>query len=764
MRLGRRQLFAAAASLLGVLLGFAFFYLPNLPSPPQQSPPTRTSQRTAEQAAQEYVDPALCGACHAQVAKTFRLTGMGRSFSKVMGDNPRADFKLHNRLYHKPSDRYYTMVERGGRYYQRRNQTGFDGKEANVVEFETDYEIGSGNHARTFLHLNPDRTLLEMPVSWYTERGGYWAMSPGYDRPAHLDFRRSIGDGCLFCHNAYPQIEHSPAVLPEGIDCQRCHGPGKRHIDAMKVGNLDVGRRAIVNPAKLERNRQLDVCLQCHLETTSSPLPFQIQRFENPASAFTPGKDLGDYFIYFDHTPGSSRDDKFEIAGAVYRLRKSACFQRSQMTCLTCHNPHDVPRDAAAVQHYVSICKSCHKDVHKNGVSPSPKAGRVANCLDCHMPKRRAEDAVHVVMTDHYIQRKLPGGDLLAPRREAANFEHGDYHGEVELYYPPQLPPTPENTLYLALAQVQQGSNIDNGIVRLQAAIEKYKPARPEFYYELARAYSKKSDFEADIRWCNEALRHDANFIPALKELASAASSSGKLSQAAEMLERIIVLAPQDATAFADLGNVYLLQHRPDDAQKMLAQALVLNPDMPQTNNTMGLAALQKDDPIQAEKYFLAAIRIQPDLAEAQNNLGNLLAERKAYAEAGYHFERAIRSNPKYVEAHHSYGVVLALRHLYLEAITELQTTIRLSPGLAQAHTDLADVLEDTGRTNEAMREYELAIQANPAEYDSHLALGKILVRQHRIAEARLHLETTLQSTDTATRQEAARLLQLLSR
>ena len=33
------------------------------------------------------------------------------------------------------------------------------------------------------------------------------------------------------------------------------------------------------------------------------------------------------------------------------------------------------------------------------------------------MPKRRAEDAVHVVMTVHYIQRQ-PRGNLLAPLKE----------------------------------------------------------------------------------------------------------------------------------------------------------------------------------------------------------------------------------------------------------------------------------------------------------------------------------------------------------
>ena len=51
-----------------------------------------------------------------------------------------------------------------------------------------------------------------------------------------------------------------------------------------------------------------------------------------------PGRPLADYFMYFDHAKGSGHDDKFEIAGAPYRLRQSACFQRRQMTCLTCHS------------------------------------------------------------------------------------------------------------------------------------------------------------------------------------------------------------------------------------------------------------------------------------------------------------------------------------------------------------------------------------------------------------------------------------------
>ena len=65
---------------------------------------------------------------------------------------------------------------------------------------------------------------------------------PGYDRPTQQDFRRAIAFNCMLCHNGYPdpppQNEGEfPGSLPEGIDCQRCHGPGRAHAEA---AGLDV--------------------------------------------------------------------------------------------------------------------------------------------------------------------------------------------------------------------------------------------------------------------------------------------------------------------------------------------------------------------------------------------------------------------------------------------------------------------------------------------------------------------------------------------
>ena len=63
------------------------------------------------------------------------------------------------------------MVFRDGAWFQRRWQTGFDGKETNVDEKRVDYVLGSGNHSRTLLHLTEQNTLQELPLGWYCGEG-----------------------------------------------------------------------------------------------------------------------------------------------------------------------------------------------------------------------------------------------------------------------------------------------------------------------------------------------------------------------------------------------------------------------------------------------------------------------------------------------------------------------------------------------------------------------------------------------------------------
>ncbi|MBL8177926.1 MAG: hypothetical protein JNK48_24830, partial [Bryobacterales bacterium] len=119
----------------------------------------------------------VCAGCHRAIWETYSQTGMGRSFYRP---SPAAMSGLAGAsYYHQPSESWFTMVERDGSYFQRRHQTGRDGRAVNVMEKRIDFIMGSGNHARTYLSRTARGTLVELPLGWYAGKGGYLAMNPG---------------------------------------------------------------------------------------------------------------------------------------------------------------------------------------------------------------------------------------------------------------------------------------------------------------------------------------------------------------------------------------------------------------------------------------------------------------------------------------------------------------------------------------------------------------------------------------------------------
>ncbi len=645
---------------------------------------------------------------------------MGRSFYR-----PAAEHQVEAAFYHRASDRHYRMYRRDGKYYQRRHQIVPGGDETNVLEKQVHYVLGSGNHSRAYLHRNAEGRLVELPLAWYSAKGGFWAMNPGYDRPNHKDFRRELSDDCMFCHNGYPAAAPAGSQA-EGIDCQRCHGPGSEHAGG-------AGKGAIVNPRKLSRERQLEVCMQCHLESTSRRLPYSIRRYDRDAFSYRPGEPLADYILHFDHPAGAGPDDKFEIAHHAYRLRKSACFEKSEMTCTTCHDPHSAQVRPA--------CANCHPAAHR----------ATEDCAACHMPKRRTDDVVHVVMTDHYIQRRRPARNLLAPLRETHETEQNSYTGEVVPYYP-----STADELYAAVAQVTEGANLQAGIPRLEKAIEKHRPPQAEFYYELAEAFWKTGRREDAVRWYEEALRRRADFRPALRNLAVSLSRTGRPDQAVEVLRRTVAAAPRDAEALSNLGEVYLQLGKADQAIEALSQALRIQPDLPEAANNLGEAKLQKGDRPGAEQAFREAIRIQPDLAAAHNNLANLLAAADDFAQARHHFEKAIGISPGYAEARYNYGLALAGRRHFDQAQAQLEAAVRLDPNLAEAHNNLGNLLAMKGDRQRAAVHYRRAIEAKPGLAAAHLNLGRILAAAGNREQALVHFRKAAESPDPEVR-EAAR-------
>jgi Flp pilus assembly protein TadD len=680
---------------------------------------------------------------------------MSRSIYRPDSSNMVEDFTSRNTFHDAPSGNYYTMIHRDEGYYQQRHQIGLDGRPTNVAERRIDYVIGSGDQARSYLHIDPEGRLIELPVTWYSEKGGYWEMTPGYEGEDQKDFHGTVSKDCIFCHDAYP-LEESKDIqasgepifrnpLPQGIDCQRCHGPGANHVAAARNSRSTITQiqTAIVNPASLERSRQLEICMECHLSTSGSQDKNISVRFNRSVFSYHPGESLSEYKLYFD-TPQPDKSG-FEIADAAYRLRMSKCFQDSQMTCLSCHNPHGDPGERTEVA-YLKVCQRCHQNVAHTISLP-----KTETCLSCHMPKRRGEYTTHIVLTDHYIQRVKPAKNLLAPPL------HSDSkNGQQEKlfpYYPVNLTDEKDH-LYEMIAEAESGDPLTHS-GPLAAAINRYSPPEAGFYSAAGNIYADAGNASEAATWFARAQQKDSANRAITEQLTESLIAKGDLSQAQTTLEHAVSLPPPDARLLANLGNVYARQGRLDQAEATLGKSLAINPELAETYNLLGLVKQREGDTKEAERLYREAIRYRPDLAEARNRLAGLLVADGRYDEAEFQFQRAIAAAPSSAEARHSYGLLLIVGRHYAEAESQMREAVRLDPNNAMFHSDLADIL--TGRKNdrEARGQYEAAIRINPTLDVANLGLGMLLARQGDVTSSRLHCETALRSNDRDIREQA---------
>ena len=644
--------------------------------PPPLSTPDFLRQRgieVASGAAAGYVPDRTCVGCHPDVAATYQQVGMARSFFRPTRDRAIEDF-AHAEVTHEASRRTFQMLWRGDDLIFRRLLRDADGRDIGVFERKVDWILGSGNHARTYLYQTSIGELYQLPIAWYAAEGR-WGMAPGFDRPDHQGVRRQITRECIFCHDAYPQLaagadrygmpQRFSAELPQGIGCQRCHGPGAEHVRrAMDPeAPLPSVPAAIVNPARLSPERFLAVCEQCHLEPAVA-LP-GVRRFERGDFSFRPGEALGDYRVELDpEAAGMPRDQRFEIDHQAYRLEQSRCFRESAgaLTCGTCHDPHRKvsPQDRAA--HYRAACLTCHQESQcpvaagatdhdasaaadaeaPHGDLPATPAQRSAgsvdrrDCVGCHMPQRRPSDVVHVVMTDHRIG--LPPADpsaLVAPRAET-----DPVLTDVELLRPAAVPAPPVSEIYRAV-----------GVLRI-----------------------------------------------------------GARSAALPYLERLLAAHPQpDPEPALRVGEAELLAHRWSAAAKTLAPWAPKLPRHALLRVWLGLAAAGQGQAAEAERRYREATALDPELPEARYDLGRLLMRLGRNREAAIELARAVRLRPNLPAAWLHLGELQQLAGDRGAALESYRTALAADPATTDAWIALARLQRDLGRRQDALATLRLA-------------------------------------------------------
>jgi tetratricopeptide (TPR) repeat protein len=541
-------------------------------------------------AAPGFVDESSCALCHPRIAETYREKGMARAFRRPRPESDIEDFAAPA-FVHAASGQSFQISRRGDRLVFQRWQTGPDGQPINVFETPVDWILGSGDHARTYLYRTPEGELYQLPLAWYSQERS-WAMAPGFDRKDHDGVLRRVRRECVFCHTSYPDVPAGadaygapqvfPAQLPEGIGCQRCHGPAAEHVWLALGGigsNAEI-RASIFNSGRLPAPRRDEVCMGCHLQP-SVALP-GLRRFGRGDFSFRPGEPLADYFVQVDvEEEGRTAADRFEINHHPYRLRQSRCWieSRGALSCLTCHDPHRRVPASAKAAHYRAACLTCHqvKDL------PAGLHTETVDCVSCHMSKRRTQDVVHVVMTDHLIRRWPGGPELLAPLAETEPVLTG-----IRLL-DASAPQGPLGEVYRAAAVARMTTAVA-AVDHLEKMLAVAQPPEPEPWLDLAQGQLKLRRFAEAERTLTALLARfpqggsspqptvQTRPYPNQEWLALARAGQGKTDEAIEILAQISGTERIDAEY--NLGRLLAFRGRPQEAEEHLARAVAARPNL----------------------------------------------------------------------------------------------------------------------------------------------------------------------------------------
>ena len=147
----------------------------------------------------------------------------------------------------------------------------------------------------------------------------------------------------------WPRDQAGVHVLPQRISAGRCRPgevdfpeqmPARHRLPALSRAGPRACRGGEVRPCRsgaccgrrssilrrLGRERQLEVCMQCHLETTSHE-PNEQRAFDRPIFSYRPGQPMADYKLYFvpagnEKHAGSGTDDPLR---SRTRLTGCAC-------------------------------------------------------------------------------------------------------------------------------------------------------------------------------------------------------------------------------------------------------------------------------------------------------------------------------------------------------------------------------------------------------------------------------------------------------
>lgn len=421
----------------------------------------------------DYVGAATCGECHTQIYPEWQMSSHANMLrhadrSSVVGDFDGASWSAPGAA--QPTARMYVA---DSEYLMDLREPGLGSFRTFPIEYVVGYQ-----YRQVYLTRENGGVLRRLPLQWSVRRQEffpYWNLQE-QSEPTVEDLwaqMRSQNSAwnlfCARCHTTHLQINgrnaaHTVADVEwtdRGIACEACHGPGSLHVayfESSYVNRLagwvndrfrDRPVAYVANARKLDKGRAMSVCGRCHGADIYLADTDIYRTFEPGYSGEGRTNDLSAFFRSAPLSPNrriptleTYDDGEPKGIGMLFRsLIESACYQRAEIRCYDCHNPHDnrLPAKAGSLQPSATsnaYCLGCHEDL-RGTISEHTRhepGGPGSFCYDCHMPKiitKLASGMLEKTRTHRMSLLPAPP-DPLTDGPDAAPSACLDCHGESE--------------------------------------------------------------------------------------------------------------------------------------------------------------------------------------------------------------------------------------------------------------------------------------------------------------------------------------------
>ncbi|HUQ33544.1 MAG TPA: tetratricopeptide repeat protein [Pyrinomonadaceae bacterium] len=230
-------------------------------------------------------------------------------------------------------------------------------------------------------------------------------------------------------------------------------------------------------------------------------------------------------------------------------------------------------------------------------------------------------------------------------------------------------------------------------------------------------------------------------------ERAATLIGSNRLSEAEELLNQVLKVAPEEATALNLLGAIRAKQGRLDEAETFFSRAVRSDASMTGAHMNLAYLYLLKREPEKTASELKEALRLEPGNTEAGYRLAWLLLSQGRVDECISLIEKLKASQTLSAPLLGVLGSAYLKKGDKVASLSALKRAVELRPEDAAYRFSLGiSWLSSPPDLQEAEQAFRQFLKLRPDDALGQLHLGYVLLKEKQYTEARELLEKSIQT------------------